>query len=156
MRPPARMATTTSMAGRATAHSRLLVHHIAMVPVQEETQAEGEEEEDAVHDSERKGRLEHRACLVDVQRQVRAGVVAIITKGPERDVEAAGGEVGAILVADATELVDGGDEGTNEAEINDGDKDGRAFGRAVADQGRESPCACEDGDDEHCEDVRRR
>jgi hypothetical protein len=51
------------------------------------------------------------------------------------------------------QLVVGGDEGADEAEVNEGDEEGGAAGRAEADQRHDGPGAGEDGDDEEDEDV---
>lgn len=71
MRPAARrVAATAPVASRASARSRLLVHNLAMVLVQEQAQDESEEEEDAVHDAKGKSGLQHSTCLINMQCEV--------------------------------------------------------------------------------------
>lgn len=72
----------------------------------------GEEEEDAVHDAEREAGLEHGARLVGVD------VDAVAVEGPEypeADVVARPADVGAVGAGDEAEVVDGCDEGADEA-----------------------------------------
>jgi len=126
---------------------------VSVMPVQEERQDERDEEEDRVHDPERPRRLQHRAVLVDVYRPRQIAVDAEVAKGAQADVDGRGGEIGAVRIADAAQLVVGGDEGTDEAEVDEGDEEGGAAGGAEAEEGRDRPGAGEDGDDEEDEDV---
>jgi hypothetical protein len=126
---------------------------IALMPVHEQRQDERDEEEDRVHDSKRPRRLEHRTVLVDVYRPSRTAADSKVAERSECDVDGRRGEVRAGGVADAAELVVCCDEGADEAEVDEGDEERGAAGRAEADEGHDGPGAGEDGDDEEDEDV---
>lgn len=59
-----------------------------------------------------------------------------------------GGEVAAARIGDVAKFVDAGDEGADEAEVDEGDEDGGVAGGSAAENGEDSPGGCEDGDDE--------
>jgi hypothetical protein len=124
----------------------------SFVAVQEDGQPEGEEEHDGVHDAQDPRGLEHGAVLVQVERPLGPAVPAIVTERAQVDVDGAEGEVGAVGVVDAAELVDAGDEGAHEAQVDEGDEEGRAAGRAEADERHEGPCEGQHRDDEEDED----
>lgn len=128
---------------------------LAAVAVHEEREDGGPEEEDGLHDAEREARLEHGARLVEVKRQRVAGAHAIVAKGPQRDVDGAAVPARAVLVGDEAQLVDGGDEGAEEADVDEGDEGRGALGGRVADQRVEGPEDGDDADDEKNEDVGR-
>ena len=80
----------------------------------------GHEEEDAVHDTEGKTRLEHRARLVngDIKAVDRCG-----TKNAKANVQrVASGDVGTISVGDEPQVVDGSNEGADKADVDKGDE----------------------------------
>lgn len=58
------------------------------------------------------------------------------------------GEVCTVGVGDVTELVDAGDKGPDEAEVDEGDEDGGVAGGFAAEDGYDGPGGGEDGDDE--------
>ena len=78
----------------------------------------------------------------------RIGVDAAVVDGDGE--VAVVGEVGAVCVGDAPELVDARDEGAYEAKVDEGDEDGGVAGGLPAEDGQDGPCGCEDGDDEEC------
>lgn len=97
--------------------------------------------EDAIHDPECKARFAHRAFLVGIQTQGRCITAdAIVVDG---DGEAAvGGEVGAVCVGNVAKFVDAGNEGADEAEVDEGDEHGGIAGRLAPDYGEDGPgCA---------------
>jgi len=110
----------------------------------------GDEKENTVHDAERPAGLQHRASLVDRK------AIAAIGHGAENAKAGCVGVVccdrGALVAADASESVDGANEGTNEEEVNDGDKEAVGFGTVVGEEGCDGPDGTEDRDDEEHED----
>lgn len=117
------------------------------VPEREET---GDGEPDDVDDAERESGLEHDAGLVRVPADARSG------DGDVADGARPGGcavrPVGAVGVGDAAEVVDTGDEGADEAEVDKGEEAGVGGGAVVGEDGEEGPGEGEDGDDEEDED----
>jgi hypothetical protein len=121
-------------------------HAIAVEPGQDA----GEEEEYAIHDAEGEASLEHGARLVDVDvPRVEAGRA----QGPQRQVErVTRTDRGAVQACESAHVPNGGDEGADEAEIDDGHSQ-RVGGRTmVAEDGVDGPCQGDDGDDKHDED----
>ena len=110
-------------------------------------------EEDAVHDPERKGGLQHRARLVCGEVEPVHGHGA---QGAGDGVGGVVGDVGAVCVGDEAELVDAADEGADEEEVDEGDEESVGAGAVVGEEGRDRPGGAEDGDDEEDEDVVRR
>lgn len=108
----------------------------------------GEEEQDGVHDGKRPASLEHGAGLVGGPVVVRAGD-GNITKavGPV----AVARDVGAVGVADAAQIPDGGDEGADEAEVDEADEHGIGRGAVVGEEGEHGPGEGKDRDDEEHE-----
>jgi len=92
---------------------------------------EGGEEEDDVHDGKGKAGLEHGACLVDVQRPVTAALTAIVAKGTQTEVDASAAEFRAVLVCDGTQLVDSGNQGAYESEVDECNEQGRVTSAQV-------------------------
>ena len=92
---------------------------------------EGGEEEDDVHDGKGKAGLEHGAYLVDVQRPVTAALTAIVAKGTQTEVDASAAEVRAVLVCDGTQLVDSGNQGAYESEVDECNEQGRVTSAQV-------------------------
>lgn len=124
--------------------------------MQENGQNRGEEEKEDIHDAKHPRGLEHGAVLVDVGREPRAGLLAVVPERADLDVDGRGLEVGAAGAVDGAEFVDGGDEGADEAEVDKGDEEGGAAGRAETEEGAEGPGAGEDRDNEEDEDRGRR
>lgn len=114
-----------------------------------ESDESGPSEEDAVHDAKGPGGLEHGARLVGAQVVVGSG-----------DGDAAEGATpltipdqrGAVGARDAAQVVDGGDEGANEAQVDESDEAGVGRRAVVAEEGEDGPGEGKDGDDEKEED----
>lgn len=77
--PTMAMAPTAAMA--AAAHHRLLDHHLRRAAIHEKRPEGSPEEEDHLHDPQRKARLQHCTGLVDVQGERVIGARAV---GAER------------------------------------------------------------------------
>lgn len=111
----------------------------------------GRGKEDDVHDGKGPAGLEHGAGLVGLPAPVRDGDVGGRVPG-----RCGGGGEGAaaaaVGVGDAAKLVDGGDEGGEEAEVDEGDEVGVCGRAVVAEEGEDGPGEGEDGDDEEDED----
>lgn len=99
--------------------------------------------EENLHNAQREGRLEHSAGLIHLQRERVTRALAILAERAERDPDHAGVPVGAVSVGDEAELVDGGDEGADEAEVDEGDEERGAFCCGEAEERVDAP---EDGD----------
>lgn len=110
----------------------------------------GEEEEDAVHDAQGEAGLEHAAGLVRVQAQVAARVIA---EGPQRDAPVDGADDGAVGAGDEAQRVDAGDEGADEAQIDQGNELRVGAAAVVAEQGEDGPEHGDHGDDKEDHDV---
>ena len=129
----------------------LLLRNLIPRLVHEEEQEGSEQEEDAIHDPEREARLQHRACLVDAPHK-RA--VAIEPIRPDCNVEApVEAEIRAVSVRDAPQLVDRGDEGAHEADVDKGYENCGLVARLASDEREERPRQREYADDEEGEDV---
>lgn len=105
---------------------RLLHNHIILLipPLHKEQQESGGEEEDNIHDAKSKARLEHRACLVHIQREwIIATEPIIVERDGEGSVVGKGGAVG---FGNRSEFVHGCYQRAHEAEIDKGDEEGRA------------------------------
>lgn len=102
--------------------------------------------EDNVHDGKRPTGLEHPAGLIGLPSEIRHGdMVGGVPDGTR-------GRIGAVSVGNAPELVDSGDEGSHEGEVDEGDELGICRGAVVAEEGGDGPCDGEDNDDEEDED----
>lgn len=101
----------------------------------------------------RKRRLQHRTHFIWILAQRIIRSLTPESKGAQGQQVLAAGEVVAVFRGDTAELVDAGDEGADEAEVDGGNEDGGPFGVAVAQEGFEGPDAGEHGDDEEEEDV---
>jgi hypothetical protein len=122
---------------------------VGVTPADEEGEAGGEEEEDAVHDAEDPRGLEHGARLVGVQAGPAVGQGA-----EDTEAEGAGGvvrHVGAVLVG-AAQDVDGADEGAAEAEVDEGDEDAVGARPVVGEEGVDGPGGAEHRHDEEDQD----
>ncbi len=136
-----------------TRHIPLLHDNLLLLapPTMEKRQHARDKEEYHIHDAQRKGSLQHRALLIRAKVQPIHRHAANV---PEIDLERfARRHVGAVLVGDAAELVDGGDQGAEEEEVDDADEDGVGFGAVVGEERGDGPGGAEDGDDEEDEDV---
>ena len=109
---------------------RFLGHDLPVVlplPMHEEQQKGGDGEENAIHDAKREAGFPHRTFLVGVQ--AHGGGIAADAVVVDGDGESTiGGEIGAVGVGDVAELVDAGDEGADETEVDEGDEDGGVAG----------------------------
>lgn len=118
----------------------------------ERGQQAGDEEEDAVHDAEDPAGLEHGAGLID-------GDAVRVDVGLAEDAQGQGvglrGDAGAVVGADAAQVVDAGDEGADVAEVDEGDEVAVGPAAVVGEEGEDGPHGGEDGDDEEHEDGGR-
>ena len=131
--------------------SCLLDHHLLLLPIHEKQKECRACEEDAIHDAERKRRLQHRALLIDVEAERRVPAEAIRAQG---DVEGSiGAEMAAVGVGDAAEVVDAGDEGPDEKDVYEADEVGRAAGRFAAKECQEAPHRCKGRDNKEDSEV---
>lgn len=117
----------------------------------EQQQEARDGKEDAIHDAKGKARLQHGAVLVRVELKGRIAGDAIVVDGEGESTIS--GEIGAVRIRDVAQLVDAGDESTDEAEIDKGDEEGGVAGGFAAEDGGNGPGSGEDGYDE--EDAER-
>lgn len=121
----------------------------AHVSAVHESNNRGDGKEDDIHNAECPAGLEHRAWLV---------VDEVIAGADDPDI--ASGEVPVVATSNANtvgvtyvaEVVNGGDEGTEEEGINEGDKVGVCRGAVVAEEGEDSPSKRENRDNKEDED----
>ena len=106
----------------------LLDNHVPFVPipVHKQQQETRDEKEDAIHNSESKTSLQHRACLVRIRRDgtacAGAGTGSVDVEAcPKIGIEA---ETSAICTGNKSQLVNACDKGPDEAEINEGHEKG--------------------------------
>ena len=124
------------------AHMCLPHDHIFVRSTIEEGEDERCEEEDAVHDAEGEAGLEHTAMLLHVHGHACKGIsLHRISKGPKVD-------AGAVIIAGVAELVGSGDEGADEAQVDEADEEGVVAGLVVCEERADGPDGGEDGDDE--------
>ena len=130
---------------------RLLDHNSILLTStsHEKRQQARNEEEDAVHDPERKRCLQHRADLVRLNIEAVQG---------DRS-QAAGNGPGfglcarTICACNEAELVDTCDECADETEVNEGDEESVGACAVVREQRCDGPGGAQDGDDEKNEDI---
>lgn len=104
------------------------------------------EKENAIHDSKRKARFQHRARLVNFDTHT---VDIRVSKCSEVDVVAgSSGQVRAIWVGDEAEFVNAGDECPHETEIDEGDEERVGAGAVIGEEGCDGPGTGEHRDDE--------
>ncbi|TGO39336.1 hypothetical protein BHYA_0056g00480 [Botrytis hyacinthi] len=110
-----------------------------------------DEKENAIHDSKRKTRFEHRTRLINFDTHT---IDIRISKRPEIDIVTGGsGQMRTVGIGDEAQLVHAGDKGTHETEIDEGDEE-RVGARAVVGEERgDGPGTGEHGDDEEHQDV---
>jgi len=126
----------------------LFDNHCLLVTVEKQSQDKGDEKEYDVHDAKDPRSFEHGASFVDVEMPTTAAIVSEYSK---IDVDGSR-EVGTVGVSNATKIVDACNERTDEAQVDKGDKKGRAPSRTETDECCNSPGAGEDRDDEEDED----
>ena len=114
--------------------------------VHEKQQNARYEKEDAIHYAKCKARLQHRAILIGIEMEGRISADAIIIDG-HGEVTVCG-EACAVCVGDVAKFVDAGDEGADEAEVDEGDEDGGIAGGFATENGYDGPGGGQDGDDE--------
>lgn len=125
-----------------------------MMPMHKKRHHKRHAEQYTVDNPKREARLQHSTRLVHIHTERRViyaqgGDVNGVARSP--DAAGAGdasGGVGAVLGSDAAELVDAGDEGADEGKVDEGDEEGGAAGRVVAEEGGDDPGGGEDGYDE--------
>lgn len=122
MPPMRRMTPSTTMA--PPPHRDVLL----LSPIEKHGQNSRPEKENRLHDTQRKTRLQHRTRLVNIHRKRVPRPLAVDPERAERDSDGASAPVGAVRGCDKTKLVDGGDEGSEEEQIDEGDEGGGAFG----------------------------
>lgn len=150
---PAAVSVVVAAAGAVAARLvavLLLLRAVAVEPGEDG----GEGEEDAVHDAEGEGGLEHGARLVG------ADVEAVDAGRPE-DAEAdvppvARDDVGAVGARDEAQVVDGGDEGAEEAQVDQSHEARVGAAAVVAEEGEQRPDEAQNRHDKHDEDEVRR
>ena len=106
---------------------------LLLPPVEKNRQDSRPEEENRLHNTQRKTRLQHCTRLVNIHRKRVPRPLAVDPERAERDSDGASAPVGAVRGCDKAELVDGGDEGSEEEQIDEGDEGGGAFGGGMSD-----------------------
>jgi hypothetical protein len=107
-------------------------------------------EENAIHNAKRKACFQHCAALIgsDVD-SINGGT----SQGPEvQSVRGSRGHIGAVGVRDMAELIDAGDEGANEAKIDEGDEECIVVGAVVREECCDGPDSSEDRHNEEYQD----
>ena len=104
----------------------------AVMTVQEEGQDKCPEKEDNVDDCQGKRGLEHGAVFIDVDRPRGPAAAPIVAKWTKIDIDGTRGEAGTVGSTDASQVVDSSDQGTDKAQVNEGDKKRISSGRAEA------------------------
>ncbi|KGQ11709.1 hypothetical protein BBAD15_g2551 [Beauveria bassiana D1-5] len=110
----------------------------------------GPRKEDAVDNGKCPDGLEHVAGPLVAPGQ--GGKVAAELAGPAVAEARVAGAVGG---ADVAQVVDAGDEGADNGNVDEADEEGVGRGAVVAEEGEEGPGEGEDGDDEEDEDRGR-
>lgn len=80
---PVRRRMTPTAAMAAPTNGRLLDNNLPVLAVNKQRQECSPDKEDDLHDPQRKGSLQHRAGLVDLQRQRVVHLPAVLAKGAE-------------------------------------------------------------------------
>lgn len=127
-------------------------HNLLLLPLVHQRHDPRHKEKHTIHNPQREARLEHRTRLIHAQPHRRQGAAA---KRAQVDIDrrVAGHDGDAVRVCDEAQLVDAGDEGADEGEVDEADE---ARVVAVREDGEEGPGQGEDRDDEEEEDVGRR
>lgn len=113
--------------------SRLLNHNLLLLRMQRYGQKSCPSKEDRLHDTHRKGSLQHSAGLIQVRRERVIRAHAVLAKRAQCHPHRAAVPVAAVGGGDEAQLVDGCDEGAEEAKVHEGDEGGGALGRREAD-----------------------
>lgn len=120
----------------------VIIAHISTVAIRRQGR---KSKEDNVHDSKRPTGLEHPTGLIGLPSEIRHGdMIGGVPDGTR-------GRIDTVGVGNAPELVDSGDEGSHEGEVDEGDKLGICGGAVVAEEGGDGPCDGEDNDNEEDE-----
>jgi len=123
-----------------------------MPPADHGSQEARNKKEDAIHDAKGPRGLEHTAGLVDGDA---VGVHFGLAEDAEGQRVALGGNVAAVVAADAAQVPDAGDEGADEAQVDEGDEVAVGARAVVGEEGADGPHGREDRDDEEDEDRGR-
>lgn len=126
----AMMAPMTTSTTMTPPSNSLLNNDLPSIPLMnEQGQESGPSKEDDLHDAHSEGSLQHGTGFVDMQCERVTRAETIFTEGAERDPDRTGVPVAAVGGSDEAEFVDSGNEGTHEAEVDEGDEEGGAFCR---------------------------
>lgn len=120
---PVRGGVTATAAVAAPTNSSLLNNNLTVLAVNEQRKERSPNKEDHLHDSKRKGSLQHGAGLVNLKRQRVVHLPAILAKGTQGDPDRTAIPVRAIGVCDEAQLVDARNECTEKAHVKEGDKE---------------------------------
>lgn len=133
-------------------HINLLISAMShMAPTHHTSQHTRDEEEDDIHDAQRKTRFEHRTGLV--HPHAHPIDVGIAPRAKIDIVPRAGAEGCTVGVGDVAERVDACDQRADETEIDEGDKECVVARAVICEEGCDGPGACEDRDYEEDQDV---
>lgn len=103
--------------------------NILLLPaIQKHRQNSRPKEKHRLHNAQRETRLQHRARLVNIHRKRVSRAFAVYPERAERDSDCACAPVGTVCGCDKAKLVDGGDERSEEEQVDEGDEGGGAFG----------------------------
>jgi len=144
-----RSASSMSMPGVVRlAHIRLLLLPGSTMP---KRQCRRNKKEDTIHNPKRKTGLQHRTLFIRLKIHPLATQSHIIAKidFPSSSCR----DVGAVFHGDEAQVVDAGDEGADETEVDEADEAGVGFRTVVGEESADCPGGGEDGDDEEDEDV---
>lgn len=133
----------------------LLDDHFPIPSVDKERQDSRPEEEQRLHNPQRKASLQHRAGLVDLQVQMVLVFVANVPEGAKRHPHRAAIPMRAIGARDEAELVDSCDESADEEQVDEGNEECGALGGRMADERVKGPEDGDHTDDEEHQDVGR-
>lgn len=151
---PMASTSTMSMSGHMSLpHINLLISpsRSLMALAHHTSQQTRDEKENAIHDSKRKTRFEHRTRFIHFHTHA---IDIGISKRPEIDVVTGGRrQMRTIGIGDEAQLVHAGDKGTHETEIDEGDEERVGARAVVGEQRGDGPGAGEHGDDEQHQDV---
>ena len=129
----------------------LLDHHLLLLPLHKDQPKRRDRKQNRVHDPKRECRLKHSTLLIEVEIET---IITAHSVGAQCDVERSIiGEARTVGVGDAAEVIDSGDQGADEANVDKADEVGGSAGRLAADYRQEAPCYGEGGDYEEDSDV---
>ena len=124
----------------------LLHYHLLLLPLHKDQPESRNGKEDGIHDAECPRGFEHGTLFIDVEIKP---VIAAHSIGPQSDRKIAIiAEVRAIGVGDVAKVIDAGDQGANEAYVDERDEVGGPTGGFATEEGQSTPCYCKGGDDE--------